>query len=71
MKFIELCKSLTYKAQVELIVFTDDMETQEFVGTYTVLDIVSGSYCKEYANYYVTSAVPTSFMRMKVKVAKE
>lgn len=71
MKFIELCKSLPYKAQVELIVFSDDMENEKSVGTHPVLDVITGSYWKEYADYYVTSAVPTSFMRMKVKVAKE
>lgn len=71
MKFIELCKSLPYKAQVELIVFTDHMETQKPVGTRLVLDVITGSYWKEYADYYVTSVVPTSFMKVKVKVAKE
>lgn len=71
MKFIELCKALPYKAQVELIVFSDDMESEKSVGTHSVLSVITGSYWKEYADYYVTSAVPTSFMRMKVKVAKE
>lgn len=71
MKFIDICRALPYKSQVELIVFSDDMETQEFVGTRPISEIVTGSYWKEYADYYVTSAVPTSFMRIKVKIAKE
>ena len=71
MKFIELCKALPYKAQVELIVFSDDMENEKSAGTHSVLSVITGSYWKEYADYYVTSAVPTSFMRVKVKVAKE
>lgn len=71
MTFRDLYKALPYKAQVELIVFSDDMETQEFVGTRPISEIVTGSYWKDYQDYYVVSATPTSFMRIKVKVAKE
>ena len=71
MKFIDLCKALSHKAQVELIVFSDDMESEEFVGTHSISELVTGSYWKEYQDYYVISVTPTSFMRVKVKVAKE
>ena len=70
MTFIDLCKTLSYKAHVELIVFSDDMENEKSVGTHSISEIVTGSYWKNYQNYYVVSVIPTSFMKVKVKVAK-
>ena len=46
------------------------MENEKSVGTHSISEIVTGSYWKNYQNYYVVSVIPTSFMKVKVKVAK-
>ena len=70
MKFIEVCRTLGRRIQVNLHVMDDDMESEKSLGMHEVHDIMSGCW-SDYHNYQVIVIKPVSHIRLQVIVVKE
>ena len=71
MKFIDVCRLLPLKTEVELTEIAQDMESKELIGSHTVKEIVYQSFWNKFKDCSVLSVNPVGEYKVSMKVVKE
>lgn len=71
MKFIDVCRLLPLKTEIELTEIAQNMEKAEFIGSHTVREIVYQSFWNKFKDHSVLSVNPVGEYKVTMKVVKE
>lgn len=71
MKFIDVCRLLPLKTEVELTEIAQNMESKESIGSHTVREIVYQSFWTKFKDYSVLSVNPVAEYKVTMKIVKE